>query len=468
MRIAYGSRNDGVRGWGLIALAAVFDVAGELAQGAGAHHRALGANGRGHRGGSGARPRAEPASDFTGAYQLTPTSASTPGYKPVTEKSTPAEMAAAVNAVAGAEARNYFSTNFVWVLIAGFLVIFMQAGFALVETGLCRAKNASHTMSMNFAVYGLGMFGFFVLGFGLMCGGYNGTMIGGPGPLGGLPTLNSMFTVGSSIQGDSGWGLFGMEGFFLTGDAYDGSVVVMFLFMMAFMDTTATIVTGACCERWSYKSFFIYSILVGGFIYPIFGCWVWGGGWLAQLGYRLGIGHGAVDYAGSGVVPPAGRRAGGRDRAGSSGRASASTPRGQASSPILAHHIPMVQLGTFILAVRLVRLQRRLLAGRHRRPHRHGRRQHHDRRHVGDDLRCALHVVRRRQARPLDDVQQHARGPGRDHLPVRLRQPGRRVHHRSESPACWSSSERVLLRQDQASTTRSAPPAFTGRAACSA
>ena len=243
----------------------------------------------------------------------------------------------------------YYSMNMMWVLIAGFLVIFMQAGFALVETGLCRAKNASHTMSMNFAVYALGMCGFYFLGFGLMCGGYNATGIGGPGALGGLPTLNSMYTVGASVQGDSGWGLFGTEGFCLTGDSYDGSVVVMFLFMMAFMDTTATIVTGACCERWSYKSFFIYSLFVGGFIYPIFGCWVWGGGWLAQLGYRMGIGHGVVDYAGSCVVHLQGGalawitayligpRIGKYD---SNGKPQA----------ILPHHIPMVQLGTFILA----------------------------------------------------------------------------------------------------------------------
>jgi len=248
-------------------------------------------------------------------------------------------------------AKLYYSMNFVWVLVSGFLVIFMQAGFALVETGLCRAKNASHTMSMNFMVYALGMLGFFVCGFALMCGGYNGTAIGGPGQLGGLPTMNAMFTVGSSVAGDSGWGLFGKTGFFLRGDgpAYDGAVVVMFLYMMAFMDTTATIVTGACAERWSFKSFFIFSIFVGGLIYPIFACWVWGGGWLAQLGYRLGIGHGAVDYAGSGVVHLQGGvlaivtswligpRIGKYD---SEGRV----------KPILAHHIPMVQLGTFILA----------------------------------------------------------------------------------------------------------------------
>src|SRR5438105_1804584 len=83
------------------------------------------------------------------------------------------------------------------VFFAGFLRIFMQAGFALVETGLVRAKNAAHTFSMHFAVYALGMLGFFVCGFALMCGGLNGTPIGGPVSLGGLPTLGHMATVGA-------------------------------------------------------------------------------------------------------------------------------------------------------------------------------------------------------------------------------------------------------------------------------
>src|SRR4051812_32476220 len=292
----------------------------------------------------------EPAPDKVGGFQMTPTAASVPGYtKPDPEKASVKEVAVAVDAVAQSASRSFFSINFVWVLIAGFLVIFMQAGFALVETGLIRAKNVAHTMSMNFGVYALGMFGFLVSGFALMCGGYNGTAIGGPVTLGGLPTLNHMVTVGGAVNGDHGWGLFGTTGFFLTGSGYDAGAIVMFLFMMAFMDTTATIVTGACAERWSYKSFFIYSILIGGFIYPIFGCWVWGGGWLAQLGYRLGLGHGVVDYAGSGVVHLQGGalalvtawligpRIG---KYGKDGKV----------NPILPHHIPMVQLGTFILA----------------------------------------------------------------------------------------------------------------------
>ncbi|HET7545279.1 MAG TPA: ammonium transporter [Polyangiaceae bacterium] len=292
---------------------------------------------------------ADASPDKTGAFQSTPTPASVPGYTKLDPAHmTPEQVASGIDAVAQSSSHNFFSINFVWVLIAGFLVIFMQAGFALVETGLTRAKNAAHTMSMNFLVYALGMFGFFVTGFALMCGGMNGTAIGGPATLGGLPTLSHMFTVGDSVNGDHGWGLFGTTGWLLTGAGYDSGAIVMFLFMMAFMDTTATIVTGACAERWRFKSFFIFSIFVGGFTYPVFGNWVWGGGWLAQLGYRLGFGHGAVDYAGSGVVhlqggalavitawmlgPRIGKFINGQPQA------------------ILPHHIPMVQLGTFILA----------------------------------------------------------------------------------------------------------------------
>ncbi|HEX4797330.1 MAG TPA: hypothetical protein VH370_26285 [Humisphaera sp.] len=249
--------------------------------------------------------------------------------------------------------RPYYSINMTWTLVCGFLVMFMQAGFALVETGLIRGKNAAHTMAMNFMVYAIGMFGFFVCGFAFMCGGANGTNIGGPGQLGGVPTLDTMITVGSAVTfngaTDHGWGLIGNTGYFLTGKGYDGAVAVWFLFMMVFMDTTATIVTGACAERWSFKSFFVFSLFVGAIIYPIFGCWVWGGGWLAQMGYRWGLGHGACDYAGSGVVHLQG---------GSLAFITALMigPRlgkyknGKVVNPIAAHNMPMVMLGSFILA----------------------------------------------------------------------------------------------------------------------
>jgi Amt family ammonium transporter len=292
----------------------------------------------------------DPVPDKIGAFQTTPSAYSVPGYtKPDPDKATTKDLAVAVDAVAQSASHGLYSVNFVWTLVAGFLVMFMQAGFALVETGLIRAKNAAHTFSMNFLVYGLGMLGFFVCGFAFLCGGLNGTAIGGPVSLGGVPTLHSMLTVGSAVNGDHGWGLLGTTGFCLTGNGYDAGAIVLFLFMMVFMDTTATIVTGACAERWSFKSFCLFSIMVGGIIYPIYACWVWGGGWLAQLGYRVGLGHGAVDYAGSGVVHLQGGalalitayligpRIG---KYGADGKV----------NPILPHDIPMVQVGTFILA----------------------------------------------------------------------------------------------------------------------
>jgi Amt family ammonium transporter len=292
----------------------------------------------------------DPVPDKTGAFQNTPTTYSVPGYtKPDPDKATTKDLATAVDAVAQSASHGIYSVNFVWTLVAGFLVMFMQAGFALVETGLVRAKNAAHTMSMNFMVYGLGMLGFWATGFAFLCGGLNGTAIGGPASLGGTPTLHSMLTVGSAVNGDSGWGLLGTTGFFLSGNGYDAAAIVLFLFMMVFMDTTATIVTGACAERWSFKSFFIFSIFVGAFIYPVFGCWVWGGGWLAQMGYRLGLGHGAVDYAGSGVVHLQGGALAFITALMIGPRIGKYGKNGKIN-PVAAHHIPMVMLGTFILA----------------------------------------------------------------------------------------------------------------------
>ena len=292
----------------------------------------------------------DPVPDKTGAFQTTPSAYSVPGYtKPDPAKATTKDLAVAVDAVAQSASHGIYASNFVWTLVAGFLVMFMQAGFALVETGLIRAKNAAHTMSMNFAVYGLGMLGFFITGFAFMCGGANGTAIGGPASLGGTPTLHSMLTVGGAMNGDHGWGLLGTTGFFLTGNGYDAGVIVWFLFMMVFMDTTATIVTGACAERWSFKSFAIFSVFVGAVIYPIFGGWVWGGGWLAQLGYRSGLGHGAVDYAGSGVVHLQGGALALITSMLIGPRIGKYGPDGKVN-PIKAHNVPMVMLGTFILA----------------------------------------------------------------------------------------------------------------------
>lgn len=190
---------------------------------------------------------------------------------------------------------NRLGINFVWTLVTGYLVMFMQAGFALVETGLCRAKNAGHTMAMNFMVYGLGMIGYYICGFAFQFGGIGNVGIGN---LGGLGTLTNELTI---HIGDTDWGLVGYKGFFLSDGTYDVGVAVMFLFQMVFMDTTATIPTGAMAERWKWSAFCVYALFVSTLVYPIYGNWAWGGGWLSQLG-SIGLGQGYVDFAGSGVV----------------------------------------------------------------------------------------------------------------------------------------------------------------------
>ncbi len=191
--------------------------------------------------------------------------------------------------------QNRIAINFTWTLITGFLVMFMQAGFAIVETGLCRAKNANHTMMMNFMVYSLGLFAFWVCGFAIQMGG------GAPyATLGGANPLNSEHVL--NLFGKT-WGVWGTHGFFLTqGHSYDVGVMVLFLFQMVFMDTALTIVTGAAAERWKYVAFAVSSVFMGALTYPLFANWAWGGGWLSQLGANFGLGHGYCDFAGSGVV----------------------------------------------------------------------------------------------------------------------------------------------------------------------
>ena len=190
---------------------------------------------------------------------------------------------------------NRLAVNFTWTLITGYLVMFMQAGFALVETGLCRAKNAGHTVGMNFMVYGIGMIGYFVAGFAFQFGGIG--LVGVPN-LGGLSALTNELTI---HIGNVNWGIIGYKGFFLNDGTYDVGIAVMFLFQMVFMDTTATIPTGAMAERWKWSAFCVYGLFVSTLVYPVFGNWAWGGGWLSQLG-KIGLGQGYIDFAGSGVV----------------------------------------------------------------------------------------------------------------------------------------------------------------------
>jgi ammonium transporter, Amt family len=247
---------------------------------------------------------------------------------------------------------NTISINHVWVLVAGFLVMFMQAGFASVEAGLCRVKNSAHTMSMNMMIYPLGCIAFYVYGFALGWGNWwNGPVAPGWYPsLGpGLSLLNSGWGIGAdpSAAGVFKYGIAGTKGWCLTG-MEDVSVLTMFFFMMVFMDTTATIPTGSMAERWSWKNFCLFGLWVA-LPYCLYANWVWGGGWLAQMGKNWDLGHGAVDFAGSGVVHSMGGvialagaiiigpRIG---KYGADGK-----PRAMPG-----HNIPLAILGTFILA----------------------------------------------------------------------------------------------------------------------
>jgi len=244
--------------------------------------------------------------------------------------------------LANQEGQNRVAINFVWTLVTGFLVMFMQAGFAIVETGLCRAKNANHTMMMNFMVYGVGMLAYWLIGFAIQMGG-----VGALGTLGSTPVLGGEYVV--KLFGKD-FGLWGQNGLFLMHKGtYDVAVMVMFLFQMVFMDTALTIVTGTAAERWKYAAFLVSSFIMGAFTYPLFANWAWGGGWLANLGGNFGLGHGYSDFAGSGVVHAVGGitalamgiligpRLGKYDRSGK-------------ANVILGHDIVLVLLGCFILA----------------------------------------------------------------------------------------------------------------------
>jgi len=254
-------------------------------------------------------------------------------------------------------AHNLISINFVWALVTGFLVMFMQAGFMFVETGLCRAKNASHTSAMNFMIYPLGCLGFWVYGFALGWGNWwNGPVPPGwyasLGP--GLASLNQGWGLGAvtdatgALTGAFKYGIVGLKGWFLNPSVADVGVMTIFFFMMVFMDTTATIPTGAMAERWAWKNFIIYGLWIA-LPYCIYANWLWGGGWVAQAGVNWGLGHGGVDFAGSGVVHGMGGIIGLAGALVLGARIGKYDKEGK-PQPIPGHNIPMVVLGTFILA----------------------------------------------------------------------------------------------------------------------
>jgi Amt family ammonium transporter len=228
-------------------------------------------------------------------------------------------------------------TNLFFVIMGVALIFFMQAGFMLVETGFCRAKNAAHVAMTNFIVFAIGALAYWAVGFALQFGG-----------IGGLAALGNSTSVLDGVLKIGSWGVLGTKGFFLGGSTYNVGVYGFFLFQMVFMDTAATIVTGAMAERWKFSAFVPMGVFMAMVVYPVYGMWVWGGGWLAQLGTLAGLGHGVLDFAGSSVVHAVG---------GFSALAGALVigPRlGKFKADgtpvaIPGHHIPMAILGTIIL-----------------------------------------------------------------------------------------------------------------------
>jgi Amt family ammonium transporter len=198
-----------------------------------------------------------------------------------------------------------------WILLAAFLVFFMQAGFGMVEAGLVRTKNAANIIMKNLLDFCFAVLGYFMFGYAIMYG------------------------AGGSIIGTEGWFLVGAS------SAVDGvPLEAVWLFQAVFAGTAATIVAGAVAERMKFVAYLGYAFLLSAFIYPVVGHWVWGGGWLAELNFH--------DFAGSTVVHGVG---------GISALVGAWLlgPRfgrfGTDGSPhvIAGHNMPLVGMGVFIL-----------------------------------------------------------------------------------------------------------------------
>lgn len=199
----------------------------------------------------------------------------------------------------------------VWVLVAAFLVFFMQAGFGMVEAGFIRAKNTCNILTKNFLDFCMASLGFFLIGYGLMFGSGNG------------------------FWGVKGWCLFGIE------PTVNGLPLYAFwLFQAAFCGAAATIVAGGIAERMKFVGYLIYSFVISALIYPIVGHWIWGGGWLAKMGF--------ADFASSTVVHTLG------GFAALVGTTILKPREGKYSidgtpNVLAGHNIPLASLGVFIL-----------------------------------------------------------------------------------------------------------------------
>ena len=209
-----------------------------------------------------------------------------------------------------------YMADTLWVLVAAFLVFFMQAGFAMVESGFTRAKNAVNILMKNLMDFSMGSIAYWAIGFAIM------------------------FGTGNAFMGTSGWFVPADSTAFASLEWSSVPTHAAWLFQLVFAATAATIVSGAMAERTQFKSYLIYSVFITGIIYPIVGHWIWGGGWLSEMGMS--------DFAGSTVVHSTGGwlaltgavvlgpRLGKYDAEGK--------PR-----PIAGHNLPLAALGVFIL-----------------------------------------------------------------------------------------------------------------------
>lgn len=224
---------------------------------------------------------------------------------------------------AAAEPVIYLSQNtgdILWYLVAAVLVFFMQAGFALLETGLTRAKNACNIMMKNMLDFSFGVVAFVLVGYSIMYGSTNGGIFGWSS---GLFMMNDALMVGDDL-------------------AATNLVAAEWLFQVVFAATAATIAAGVMAERTKFKAYIIYSVAITALIYPIVGHWIWSDGWLANMGMR--------DFAGSTVVHSVGAWAGLAGAIVLGARKGKFDAEGR-PLPIPGHNMPLATLGCFILIV---------------------------------------------------------------------------------------------------------------------
>ncbi len=258
--------------------------------------------------------------------------------------------------VAATAAEVKTAVNIFWMLICGFLVFFMQAGFALVEVGFTRAKNAAHTMTMNMMVFAIGAFGYWLTGFAFQFGGINFAWpeVSTAGAVAGA-WAHSPVTLGdwtgllaAPLISFGQVGILGGSGFMLMGLGANTGILAFFVFQMCFMDTAATIPTGSMAERIKWSGFVLGGLWVSMFIYPMVAGWIWGGGWLQNFGRIAGFGNGAVDFAGSGPVHMIGGAVALAGAIAIGPRIGRFNKDGSANT-IPAHSLPLGILGTIIL-----------------------------------------------------------------------------------------------------------------------